>query len=96
MLGQIGCQPTGASDTTGLWANRIHIAKDNIIDCFGIDPGSFDQSGNAVRPEVSGVHVGQPAASSAHRRSDCVNNKGFGHRLILSLIGCAGQFGDRF
>ena len=57
VLGEAGHQPAGAGDVTGLRADAVDVAEDDVVDRAGVDPGALDERADRVRAEVGGVDL---------------------------------------
>jgi len=78
-LGQAGCQCRRAGDISGLRTDVVQAAEDHIVDCFGIQLVSIDNSANDMGGHVRRVLVGESAAALADRCANRINNVSFSH-----------------
>src|SRR3954471_4235308 len=69
MVGQSGDQPGRTRDVSGLRADRVAAAHDDVVDGSRVDAGAVDQRLQHVAAEVGRVHAGERAAALADRRT---------------------------
>jgi hypothetical protein len=82
VLGQARDQRHRPRDISGLRADRVDAAVDDVIDGARIDFGPLDQRPDRVRAQVRRVDPGQPAASAPDRCPDRVDDVRLAHRVL--------------
>ena len=79
LVGQAGCQPTGARNVTGLWTDSVNATENHVFDGGGINVVTIHQRAQAVRAQVGRVHLAQAATAPSDGRSQCIYYVCFGH-----------------
>jgi hypothetical protein len=60
---QTGGEPAGASDVSGLRADRVDTTEDDVFDRHRVDAGTLDQPAEHMSTKISGMSGGQAAAA---------------------------------
>ncbi len=79
VVGESRDEPGRTGDVTGLRADRVAAAHDDVVDGARVDASAIDERLEHVAAEIGGVHLGERTAAAADRRTYGVNDECFSH-----------------